>query len=151
MKILFFTFFTLFFCLISSVGWSLEYKELIQRDGLYYKKFTDVPFTGKITGNIQGAIKNGKNDGEWVWFWDNGQLKSKGEYESMAETYSNFLKVKSLITQLKEEALKYDFITLECDLDKFETASKKISKKNKDLYGTSKQTNLVSKITKEAA
>ena len=80
-----------------------------------------------------------------------GAIKSKGEYESMAETYSNFLKVKSLITQLKEEVLKYDFITLECDLDKFETASKKISDENTKLYGTSKQTNLVSKITKEAA
>ena len=27
-----------------------DFKELVFLDGLYYKKFTDVPFTGKITG-----------------------------------------------------------------------------------------------------
>ena len=78
-------------------------------------------------------------------------IMSDETYEGMQMTYENYLKVKSAITKIKEEVLKYDFITLECDLDKLETASKKISKKNKDLYGTSKQTNLVSKITKEAA
>ena len=25
-------------------------KDLVVMDGLYYKKFTDVPFTGKVTG-----------------------------------------------------------------------------------------------------
>ena len=60
------TFFTVLFCLTSSVGWSLEYKELIKRDGLYYKKFTDVPFTGKITGKEQGLIKNGGKEGFWT-------------------------------------------------------------------------------------
>ncbi len=34
--------------------------ELVEREGLYYKKFTTVPFTGKITGNVQGLFKDGK-------------------------------------------------------------------------------------------
>jgi len=39
-----------------------------------YKKFADVPFTGEVTGEHQGRIKNGKKDGPWVYYHDNGQL-----------------------------------------------------------------------------
>jgi len=76
------TFFTILFCLTSSVGWSLEYKDLVKRDGVYYKKFSDVPFTGKVTGQEQGSIKNGKKDGSWIEYWDNGQLKLKGNWKN---------------------------------------------------------------------
>ena len=48
----------------------------------FYKKFTDVPFTGNITGKTeQGTIKNGKKEGLWVRYYDNGQLQSKGTYK----------------------------------------------------------------------
>ncbi|MDB9800260.1 toxin-antitoxin system YwqK family antitoxin [Alphaproteobacteria bacterium] len=77
------TFFTILFCLTSSVGWSLEYKDLVKRDGVYYKKFSDVPFTGKVTGQEQGSIKNGKKDGSWIEYWDNGQLKLKGNWKNV--------------------------------------------------------------------
>ena len=76
------TFFTILFCLTSSVGWSLELKDLVERDGIYYKKFSDVPFTGKITGQYQGTFKNGKINGSWVSFFDNGQLMHKGNYKN---------------------------------------------------------------------
>ena len=56
--------------------------ELVYRDGLYYKKFTEVPFNGKITGQTQGTIKNGKEDGAWVTYHPNGQLKSKGNFKN---------------------------------------------------------------------
>ena len=36
--------------------------ELVQREDLYYKKFTTVPFSGKVTGNAQGTFK----DGSWT-------------------------------------------------------------------------------------
>ena len=75
------TFFTVLFCLTSSLGWSLEYKDLAKRDGLYYKKFTEVPFNGKVEGQIQGSIRNGKRDGSWVIYHDNGQLSSEGDYK----------------------------------------------------------------------
>ena len=47
-------------------------------NGLYYKKHTDVPFTGKIAGKKQGSFRNGKKHGPWVSYWDNGQLHAKG-------------------------------------------------------------------------
>jgi hypothetical protein len=39
--------------------------DLVKRDGLYYKKFTEIPFTGKITGRKNGSFKNGKEHGPW--------------------------------------------------------------------------------------
>ena len=56
--------------------------DLVETNGLYYKKFTDVPFTGKIAGKYhQGSIKNGKKDGPWVRYHNDGQLRSKGTYK----------------------------------------------------------------------
>jgi len=57
-------------------------EDLVEREGLTYKKFTDVPFTGKITGNRQGSFKNGEKEGPWVSYWSNGQLESKGNYKN---------------------------------------------------------------------
>jgi antitoxin component YwqK of YwqJK toxin-antitoxin module len=55
--------------------------DLVITDGLHYKKFTDVPFTGEITGKVQGSFKKGKWDGPWVSYHDNGQLLGKGSYK----------------------------------------------------------------------
>ena len=57
--------------------------DLVERDGLYYKKFTDVPFTGEVEGKKhQGFVKDGKRVGSWVEYHDNGQLASKGAFEN---------------------------------------------------------------------
>jgi hypothetical protein len=61
-------------------GWTTT-DDLVVRDGLYYKKYTDVPFTGKVTGETQETFKDGKRNGPWVRYWDNGQLSSKGTYK----------------------------------------------------------------------
>ena len=34
--------------ILSSPSWGLSMDDLVQRGGLYYEKFTDVPFTGKV-------------------------------------------------------------------------------------------------------
>ena len=55
-------------------------EDLVERDGLYYKKFSDVPFTGEvIKGEARGRIRHGKSDGDWLLFYGNGQLFSKGK------------------------------------------------------------------------
>ena len=58
------------------------YDDLVQREGIFYKKFTDVPFTGKTTGLTQGTFKNGKRDGPWVLYYDNGGFLEKGTYKN---------------------------------------------------------------------
>ncbi len=55
--------------------------DLVKRDGLLYPKFSNVPFTGNITGNEQGTIRNGKQEGEWVTYYSDGQLEKKGTYK----------------------------------------------------------------------
>ena len=76
------TFFTVLFCMISSVGWSVESIDLVNREGLLYKKFTEVPFTGKIVGEFNGVIKNGIPVGSWIGYYDNGKLSWKGDYKN---------------------------------------------------------------------
>ena len=62
--------------------------DLVKRDGLYYKNFTDVPFTGKITGRAQGVFRNGKREGPWVSYNKNGTVN-----EEHTGTYKNDVKV----------------------------------------------------------
>ena len=56
-----------------SEGTSLD--DLVERDGIFYKKFTDVPFTGEIDeGREQGSFKNGKEEGPWVKYSRDGSV-----------------------------------------------------------------------------
>ena len=51
-----------------------DFEELVEVDGLFYKKYTETPFTGKVIGYEQGSIKDGKREGSWVGYHENGQL-----------------------------------------------------------------------------
>ena len=48
--------------------------DLVLRYGLYYKKFTEVPFTGKVEGEQQGKLKDGKLEGPWVDYYKDGTV-----------------------------------------------------------------------------
>ena len=66
--------------------------DLVKRNGLFYKKFTNVPFTGKTSGRIQGTIKDGKLHGLVELYYENGQLEQKtnykdGEWHGLVEKY----------------------------------------------------------------
>ena len=62
--------------LMSSPSWGLTMEDLVQRDGLFYEKFTSTPFTGEINEALhRGSIKNGNLEGYWENYWPNGQLK----------------------------------------------------------------------------
>ena len=65
-----------FHCFAEELG----FRDLVQRDGYYYKKFSDIPYTGKINsdGIIFGRMENGKKEGYWSYYHDNGQLMIKG-------------------------------------------------------------------------
>ena len=69
--------------LFTSVGWSkdINFDDLVKREKLYYEKFTDVPFTGNVTGRIQGKLKNGYKDGNWIIYFENGNLQDKSNYK----------------------------------------------------------------------
>ena len=72
-----------FLCKSTGVGCpeTIDAKDLVERHGLYYKKFSDAPFNGEVTGRLQGRMKNGKKYGPWNNFHENGQLNIKGTYK----------------------------------------------------------------------
>ena len=61
---------------------SVDWKDLVDRNGIHYKKFSDVPFSGVTSGRIQGTYKNGIREGAFVSYWENGQLYIKGNYKN---------------------------------------------------------------------
>ena len=63
---------TLFISLLSSPSWSMTLGDLVEHDDLYNEKFTDIPFSGSVTGNPQGSYKNGKEEGAWISYHVNG-------------------------------------------------------------------------------
>ena len=66
--------------LLSSCG--VPSDDLVDRNGLTYKKFSEVPFSGKVTGSSKGVLKNGKQEGEWFFYYNNGQLDAKGNFKN---------------------------------------------------------------------
>ena len=51
-------------------------------DRLHYKKFTEVPFSGIVTGQYQGKMRNGKKVGPWIEYHKDGWLNKKGTYKN---------------------------------------------------------------------
>ena len=64
-----------------ALGDTVKGDDLVERNGLLYKKFTNVPFSGNVTGKKE-LLKNGKRDGLWEWYDENGQLLRKGYYKN---------------------------------------------------------------------
>ena len=46
--------------------------DLVKRNDLYYKKFTDVPFSGQVKGKERGEFRKGKKEGKWTTYYSNG-------------------------------------------------------------------------------
>jgi antitoxin component YwqK of YwqJK toxin-antitoxin module len=69
--------------LSTSAALSLSMGNLVYRDGLWYEKFTEAPFTGELDdGPSLGRMKGGEQDGPWVTHYDNGQLWFKRDYKN---------------------------------------------------------------------
>ena len=58
----------------------IQSTELIQRGEAFYEKFSDMPFTGNVTGREQGAMENGIREGNWLFYYESGQLLLKAHY-----------------------------------------------------------------------
>jgi len=67
----------------------ISIEDLVKRDGIFYKKFSDVPFSGEVTGKfsgevtgeIRGEFRLGNKECTWFIFRKNGHLFSKGTYK----------------------------------------------------------------------
>lgn len=91
---------TFLFVLSPNVVLSENWYDLVERDGLWYKKFSNVRFSGEVTGQRQGTIKNGKKEGAWFYYYRNGQLEWKetfknGKWDGLRVTYHENGKISS--------------------------------------------------------
>ena len=52
----------IFSLLLTSISWSknLNYNDLVFSEEVYYKKFSNLPFTGKVKDKQQDRMKKGK-------------------------------------------------------------------------------------------
>ena len=69
--------------------------DLVMRDGLFYEKFENSPYTGSVmvfyrkgedkketdSYAAKGHIEYGKRIGTWTIYYENGQLKKRNEWE----------------------------------------------------------------------
>ncbi len=68
---------------ISALGQKkINYDALEERNGLFYEINSKILFTGQCVTTypsgklgMGGSIKNGLRDGEWIWFYENGNKK----------------------------------------------------------------------------
>ena len=70
---------------------SVRFKHLYKQNGLWTKKFSTVPFSGKTTGLVQTTIKDGKMIGEYLSFFNNGKLNVKCFYDKDGEYHGEYL------------------------------------------------------------
>jgi antitoxin component YwqK of YwqJK toxin-antitoxin module len=83
------TFLTIVLCLVPSIALSetVAPTDLVKRNGIYYKKLTNKPYSGYTKGKSkygfleQGTVNNGRQEGVWEYYWTNGLLGEKGTYK----------------------------------------------------------------------
>ena len=65
-----------------ALGGEVKLKDLVITNGLYFNKFTNIPFTGKVTGKEQGSFKDGKRVGVWIVCDSKGRVSKEVTYEN---------------------------------------------------------------------
>ena len=82
MKPLFLSLLSIVYLLIASVAWgeTIDRRRLVERNGLVYKSFSPVPYSGQVTGLWLGEIVSGRKYGSWKTYWLNGSMASEGKY-----------------------------------------------------------------------
>jgi len=62
-------------------SWAVTLDELVTRDAIHFKKFSDLPYTGEVTGTYQGQFLDGKRHGKWLIYYESGQLVFEINYD----------------------------------------------------------------------
>ena len=66
--------------------------ELVLRDGVYFKRFSDTPYNGKVIGSVVAELRDGRFHGQLLRYDENGNLSvrenySDGTLHGLRETY----------------------------------------------------------------
>ena len=87
MKPLFLSLLSIVYLLTASVvlGETIDRRRLVERNGLVYKSFSPVPYSGNVTGLWLGEIVSGLKYGIWKTYWLNGSMASEGKYDEKGQ------------------------------------------------------------------
>ena len=58
------------------------YKNLIEKEGLFYKKGSNKPYSGSVKGSQIGLMVKGKREKEWKEFYPNGNIKREVSFKN---------------------------------------------------------------------
>ena len=58
------------------------YKNLVEKDGLFYKKGSDEPYSGSVKGSQIGLMVEGKREKEWKEFYPDGNIKREVTFKN---------------------------------------------------------------------
>ena len=65
----------------------IDVDKLVERGGLHYEVNSDKPFSGEVVSYYsngqkekEGTFKNGKEDGLWIYYNEDGTVKELKEY-----------------------------------------------------------------------
>ena len=58
------------------------YKNLIEKESLFYKKGSDKPYSGSVKGSQIGLMVKGKREKEWKEFYPNGNIKREVSFKN---------------------------------------------------------------------
>ena len=119
--------------LVSFPSWGLSMGDLVDRHGVYYKKFNDVLFTGEIDEGLKrGSFKNGLKQGMWISRHKDGTLSKLGLYkngkkEGLWESYHDGLwdrqlEFKGNFKNGKKEGF-WEWYTVHGDINRFLTGT----------------------------
>ena len=60
-----------------------KFDDLVQRNKVFFKKFSNEPFTGRVSDKTyEGYIQDGNVQGKWVEFYKNGKPKVIGNWRN---------------------------------------------------------------------
>tara|TARA_A100001015_G_scaffold181592_1_gene202139 strand:+ start:1878 stop:2480 length:603 start_codon:yes stop_codon:yes gene_type:complete len=66
---------------------SIQIDDVVKRDGTYYRKFSNTPFSGQVESyytngqlKIMGEFSDGKKVGQWVAYYMSGNKKNEGQF-----------------------------------------------------------------------
>ena len=66
---------------------SIQMDEIVKRDDTFYRKFSNIPFSGHIESyhpngqlKIIGDLSDGKKEGNWIEYYLSGIKKSEGQF-----------------------------------------------------------------------
>tara|TARA_Y100001960_G_scaffold332583_1_gene433667 strand:+ start:3333 stop:3704 length:372 start_codon:yes stop_codon:yes gene_type:complete len=107
-----FIFITVLLTVHTVLSETVDRKKLVVRNGILYKHFSSVPYSGIVTGQWAGKLVDGKKFGPWKTYWLNGSLASEGKYISggiktgVWKHYDTDGRVVSKYTYSAEESLR---------------------------------------------